>query len=58
MISKTILYKVVIEKIIINVIKNKYFSILCDKTTDFSTKEQMTFSVRYKFILIHIDKLF
>lgn len=54
MISKTIqneiidiLYKVIIEQIIINVTKNKYFSILCDETTDISTKEQITFSVRY-----------
>jgi hypothetical protein len=45
MISKTIhneiidiLYKVIIEKIIINVTKNKYFSILCDETTNISTK--------------------
>lgn len=56
MISKTIqneiidiLYKVIIDTIIANVEKNKYFSILCDETTDNSTKEQMTFSVRYDF---------
>ncbi|CAH1724767.1 unnamed protein product [Aphis gossypii] len=54
MISKTIqndiiniLHKVIIETIVTNVKKYKYFSILCDETTDISTKEQMTFSVRY-----------
>lgn len=59
MISKTIqneiigiLYKVIIETIISNIQKNKYFPVLCDETTDTSTKEQMPFSVRYKYILL------
>lgn len=56
MISKTIqneiidiLHKVIIDNIVSDINKNQYFSILCDETTDISTKEQMTFSVRYEF---------
>lgn len=41
-----VIYEVLINNIVTNVIKSKYFSILCDETTDISTKEQITFSVR------------
>lgn len=55
MISKTIqnelinvIHQVVVEVIVNNIKNNIYFSILCDETTDNSTKEQMSFSVRYE----------
>lgn len=54
MISKTIqnelmnvFHQVVIEGIVNNIKNNIYFSILCDETTDVSTKEQMSLSNRY-----------
>ncbi|KAL4098636.1 hypothetical protein QTP88_023199 [Uroleucon formosanum] len=54
MISKTVqneiievIHEVLVNNIVTNVKKLKYFSILCDETTDISTKEQITFSVRY-----------
>lgn len=53
MISKTVqneiievIHEVLVNNIVTNVKKSKYFSILCDETTDISTKEQITFSVR------------
>lgn len=54
MISKTIQNEIIfcIGKVIttgiVNAIKqSKFFTIICDETTDISTKEQMTFCVRY-----------
>jgi len=54
MISKTIqneliniLHQVVVEGIVNNIKNNIYFSILCDETTDVSTQEQMSISIRY-----------
>lgn len=54
MISKTIqneiiaaIGEVVRTKIVQCVKKSKFFSIFCDETTDVSTKEQMTFCIRY-----------
>lgn len=38
---------VIKNKIVIRVKASKYYSILCDETTDVSTKEQMTICVRY-----------
>lgn len=53
MISKTVqneiievIYEVIVDCIVSKVKKSKYFSILCDETTDISTKEQITFSIR------------
>jgi len=53
MISKTIqneiinvLHQVITESIVKNIKKNVFFSIICDETTDVSTKEQLSFSVR------------
>lgn len=38
----------VIEKKIVEKIKySKFYSILCDETTDISTEEQMTVCIRY-----------
>jgi len=38
----------IIKNKIINRVKaSKYYSILCDETTDISTKEQMTICIRY-----------
>lgn len=57
MISKTIqneiihvLHQVITDSIVKNIKKNVFFSIICDETTDVSTKEQLSFSIRYVFI--------
>lgn len=41
-----VILEILINNIVTNVKKSKYFSILCDESTDISTKEQITFSVR------------
>lgn len=41
-----ILHDVIVQDIVRKVNNSKYFAILCDETTDISTKEQITFSVR------------
>ncbi|XP_025422746.1 52 kDa repressor of the inhibitor of the protein kinase-like [Sipha flava] len=42
-----VLRDVIVEDIVRELNNSKYFAILCDETTDISTKEQITFSVRY-----------
>lgn len=41
-----VIREVLINNIVSDIKKSKYFSILVDETTDISTKEQITFSVR------------
>ncbi|XP_029342147.1 uncharacterized protein LOC107883657 [Acyrthosiphon pisum] len=64
MISKTIqneiinvLHQVITESIVKNIKKNVFFSIICDETTDVSTKEQLSFSVRTQAALMYDEDI-